>query len=324
MKELILNADDFGLTEGVNDGIIRAHREGVLTSTTLMANGLAFDHAVECARANPNLGVGCHLVLAGGVPVAPPEEIPSLVDGSGRMPRSLPAFVVRVSVGAVRAKDMEREFRAQIGKIRSAGIEPTHLDTHKHTHAHPRVMEVLAQVAQDLGITRVRKPAEYLHDSWRVVCSDAWCVANTICGGCGRALALRELLFDLEEARLALAGYFPRRGGYGTARTRTAVSSDRHHRRRANRNHAASGRLGRGLGANALPLASTAPGRTRRLARSTGSPGDRSSRHSPDHLSGVELRYRSLPFSVASWRIGLQWRHSRCAVESFQESGGVP
>lgn len=88
------------------------------------------------------------------------------------MPRSLPAFVVRVSVGAVRAKDMEREFRAQIGKIRSAGIEPTHLDTHKHTHAHPRVMEVLAQVARDLGITRVRKPTEYLHDSWRVVCSE--------------------------------------------------------------------------------------------------------------------------------------------------------
>jgi hopanoid biosynthesis associated protein HpnK len=172
MKELILNADDFGLTEGVNEGIIRAHREGVLTSTTLMANGLAFDHAVECARANPNLGVGCHLVLAGGAPVSPPEEIPSLVDGSGRMPRSLPAFVARVSVGAVRAKDIEREFRAQIGKIRSAGIEPTHLDTHKHTHAHPRVMKVLAHVAQDLGITRVRKPAEYLRDSWRVMWSE--------------------------------------------------------------------------------------------------------------------------------------------------------
>ena len=172
MKELILNADDFGLTKGVNEGIVRAHREGVLTSTTLMANGLAFDHAVECARANPNLGVGCHLVLAGGVPVAPPEEIPTLVDASGRMPRSLPAFVARVSVGAIRAEHMERELRAQIGKIRSAGIEPTHLDTHKHTHAHPRVMKVLAQVAQDLGITRVRRPAEHLRDSWRAVYSE--------------------------------------------------------------------------------------------------------------------------------------------------------
>jgi hopanoid biosynthesis associated protein HpnK len=172
MKELILNADDFGLTEGVNEGIMRAHREGVLTSTTLMANGLAFDHAVECARANPNLGVGCHLVLAGGAPVSPPEEIPSLVDASGRMPSSLSAFVARVSCGAVRARDIERELRAQIGKIRGAGIEPTHLDTHKHTHAHPRVMKVLAQVAQALGITRVRKPAEYLRESWRVMCSE--------------------------------------------------------------------------------------------------------------------------------------------------------
>ena len=169
MKELILNADDFGLTEGVNDGIIRAHREGVLTSTTLMANGPAFAHAIECARANPKLGVGCHLVLAGGAPVAPLEEVPSLVDASGRMPRSLPAFVARVSCGAIRAKDIEREFRAQIGKIRAAGIEPTHLDTHKHTHAHPRVMKLLAQVAQALGVTRVRKPAEYIHDSWRAM-----------------------------------------------------------------------------------------------------------------------------------------------------------
>lgn len=169
MKELILNADDFGLTDGVNEGIIRAFRDGVLTSTTLMANGPAFDHAVECARANPKLGVGCHLVLVGGTPVAPLEEIPSLVGTNDRLPSSLAAFAARVSCGAIRAEDIERELRAQIGKIRGTGIEPTHLDTHKHTHAHPRVMKVLAQVAQDLSITRVRKPAEYLSDSWRMM-----------------------------------------------------------------------------------------------------------------------------------------------------------
>jgi hopanoid biosynthesis associated protein HpnK len=173
MKELILNADDFGLTKGVNEGIVRAYREGILTSTTLMANALAFDDAVQCARANPKLGVGCHLVLAGGPSVAPPQDVPSLVDKKGRMPGSLGAFVVRVSCGAIRAEDIDRELRAQIGKIRGAGIEPTHLDTHKHTHAHPRVMEVLAQVAQDLGITRVRKPAEYLRDSWKMMCGEA-------------------------------------------------------------------------------------------------------------------------------------------------------
>lgn len=172
MKELILNADDFGLTRGVNEGIIRAHRDGVLTSTTLMANGRAFDEAVTCARANPRLGVGCHLVLVGGTAIAPPEEIPSLVDENGRFPDSLGAFVARISSGKIRTKDIKIELRAQIEKIRRAGIEPTHVDTHKHTHADPRVMKVLAQVAQELGIARVRKPAENLSDSWKLMCSE--------------------------------------------------------------------------------------------------------------------------------------------------------
>jgi chitin disaccharide deacetylase len=180
MKELILNADDFGLTKGVNEGIVRAHDEGVLTSTTLMANGSAFDDAVERARANPRLGIGCHLVLVGGWPVAPAEEIPSLVDKNGRLTGSLGAFVARVSSGKIRTKDIERELRAQIDKIQRAGIEPTHLDTHKHTHAHPRVMKALGRVAQQLGITRVRKPAESLRDSWRLFCSESGAAAKQL------------------------------------------------------------------------------------------------------------------------------------------------
>lgn len=166
MKELILNADDFGLTRGVNEGIIRAHREGILTSATLMANSQAFDDAVELAKTNPRLGVGCHLVLVGGACVAPRREISSLADREGRLPRSLGMLVAKLSSGRVRTKEIERELRAQIDKIRRAGIEPTHLDTHKHTHAHPRVMKVLGRVAQQMGITRVRKPVENLRDSW--------------------------------------------------------------------------------------------------------------------------------------------------------------
>jgi chitin disaccharide deacetylase len=166
MKQLILNADDFGLTHGVNEGIIRAHRDGILTSATLMANGLAFDGAVERARANPKFGVGCHLVLVGGTPVAPCEEIPSLVDRKGRFPESLGVFLARLSSGRVSLQQIERELRAQIERIRGAGIEPTHLDTHKHTHAHPQVMEALGRVAHQLGIARVRKPMENLRDSW--------------------------------------------------------------------------------------------------------------------------------------------------------------
>lgn len=167
MKKVILNADDFGLTRGVNEGIIRSHREGILTSATLMATGPAFDDAAERARATPKLGIGCHLVLTGGTSVAPPEKIPSLASPDGQLPTTLAAFVARVSSGRISTADIETELRAQIEKIRRAGIDPTHVDTHKHTHVHPRVMNVVARVAKDSGITRIRNPIENLGDSWR-------------------------------------------------------------------------------------------------------------------------------------------------------------
>jgi chitin disaccharide deacetylase len=172
MKELILNADDFGYTQGVNQGIIRSHRDGILTSATLMANGPAFDDAVERAKSSPTLGIGCHLVLTGGFSVAPRQEIPSLADRDGRLPRSLGNFVARVSIGSIRTNDIEMELRAQIEKIRRAGIEPTHVDTHKHTHVHPRVMGAVGRVAREFGITRVRNPVEHLRDSWRTARSE--------------------------------------------------------------------------------------------------------------------------------------------------------
>ena len=176
MKELILNADDFGLTQGINRGIIRAHRHGILTSATLMATGSAFDHAVEQARENPTLGVGCHLVLTGGSALAAREQIPSLADKNGRLP-SLTVLVANVIAGRVPTIEIETELRAQIEKIRRAGIEPSHLDTHKHTHVHPTIMNALGRVAQQSGITRVRNPVEDLRDSWRSNRSDG---TNTV------------------------------------------------------------------------------------------------------------------------------------------------
>ena len=166
MKRLIFNADDFGMTRGVNEGIVRAHREGVLTSATLMANGLAFEDAAKKALENPTLGVGCHLVLVGGKPVAPPGKVKSLIDSQGNLPDSLAAFVARVSTGMIKTDEIECELKAQIQKIGSAGIVPSHVDTHKHTHAHPRVMEVVGRVAREFGITRIRRPIENLRDSW--------------------------------------------------------------------------------------------------------------------------------------------------------------
>ncbi len=162
MMDLIVNADDFGLTRGVNAGIIRAYREGILTSATLMANGPAFEDAIEQAHANPGLDVGCHLCLVGERAVAPCEEIPSLADRDGQLPSTLFVLMTRLSSGFVSTREIEREFRAQILRVRNAGIEPTHLDTHKHTHTHPRVMEALGRVANEFGIKSVRKPFENL------------------------------------------------------------------------------------------------------------------------------------------------------------------
>jgi chitin disaccharide deacetylase len=172
MKEVILNADDFGLTPGVNQGIVRAHNEGILSSTTLMANGDAFDAAVALAKANPKLGVGCHLVLIGGKSVAPPEKVKSLVDRDGNLPATLPGFVAKVTSGKIRPDDIVTELRAQIGKIRAAGVEPSHVDTHKHTHAHPRVLAAVCHVAKEFGISRIRKPIESFKNSWRTTAAD--------------------------------------------------------------------------------------------------------------------------------------------------------
>ncbi|MGC2707016.1 MAG: ChbG/HpnK family deacetylase [Candidatus Acidiferrales bacterium] len=192
MKNLILNADDFGMTRGVNEGIIRAHREGILTSTTLMANGPAFDDAVQRTGANTELGVGCHLVLVGGKCMARREDVASLADAGGNLPESLPSFVARLSSGMIPGEEIEREFRAQIERIRAAGIVPTHLDTHKHTHAHPRVMEALGKVAKEFGINRVRKPVEDLRDSWRTMRGDGQSVAIQILAAAAvRAIAPR-------------------------------------------------------------------------------------------------------------------------------------
>src|ERR1700722_5121585 len=180
MKQLILNADDFGMTYGVNEGIVRAHREGVLTSTTLMANGLAFADAVKKAAENPKLGVGCHLVLVGGKPVAPAEQVPSLVDAQGNLPDSLPEFVARVSAGLIKKEEIERELRAQILKIQNAGVVLSHLDSHKHTHAHPKVMDVVGKVAQELGVRKIRRPVENLRSSWHTTRRDAEGVSKQI------------------------------------------------------------------------------------------------------------------------------------------------
>ena len=142
MRTLIVNADDFGFTRDVNAGIIEAHRDGILTSTTLMAGGVAFEDAVRLAKENPSLDIGCHLVLVG----APP------------FPATVAKLIQAVALKRIRIYD---ELAAQVRRILDAGLTPTHLDTHKHTHLLPAVLDAVARVSEEFGIPWVRRPFDF-------------------------------------------------------------------------------------------------------------------------------------------------------------------
>jgi len=158
---LILNADDFGLTPGINRAIGELSAAGVLTSATLMANGPAFDDAVAVANVHPMLGVGCHIVLTDGVPVSDPASIPSLLGLDRKSFRpSLVGFIQALMLGRIREEDVAREAAAQIQKLQRAGIQVTHLDTHKHTHIFPSIARTLLQVAERASIRAIRNPFE--------------------------------------------------------------------------------------------------------------------------------------------------------------------
>jgi predicted glycoside hydrolase/deacetylase ChbG (UPF0249 family) len=160
---LILNADDFGLTPGVNRAIAELHVRGVLTSATLMATGAAFEDAVRIAQANPKLGVGCHVVLTDGIPVSPPHTIPTLCPNGRTFRPNLIDFVRDVLCGRIEADDIQSEAAAQIRRIQEAGIYPTHLDTHKHTHIFTKVVRALRNAAQRTRVRAIRNPFEPRH-----------------------------------------------------------------------------------------------------------------------------------------------------------------
>lgn len=158
---LILNADDFGLTLGVNRAISELHQAGALTSATLMANGAAFEDAIAIAHANPRLGVGCHISLVDGIPVAHPQSIPTLLGSDGKTFRSsILDFTQALFRGDIREDDIEREALAQLQKLQRCGVDVTHLDTHKHTHLFPSVARPLLHLAERASIGAIRNPFE--------------------------------------------------------------------------------------------------------------------------------------------------------------------
>jgi chitin disaccharide deacetylase len=165
VRRLIVNADDFGLTAGVNQAVSELHLAGVLSSTTLMARAGATEEAIALARAKPGLGVGCHVVLADGVPVLDAgAQIPHLADpATGELRSSLPDFLRGLyAEGRQRqfCAEVEAETRAQIEFLQSRGLSLTHVDTHKHTLMFPSVLRAVLRAARACGLSAVRNPFE--------------------------------------------------------------------------------------------------------------------------------------------------------------------
>jgi chitin disaccharide deacetylase len=157
LRRLIINADDFGFTSGVNRAIVEAHTHGVVTSSTLMANGRAFSEAAQFAQGLSGISIGCHVVLIDGDPVLTPEKIPSLV-AAGQFRDSLKSFALRALAGTIDAGEIQAEAAAQIQKIQAAGIQVSHIDTHKHTHLFPRILSPLLRAARACGLRALRNP----------------------------------------------------------------------------------------------------------------------------------------------------------------------
>ena len=169
MRRLIINADDFGMTYGVNRAITETHRAGVVTSATLMANESAVDDAITIASENPSLGIGCHVVLVDGVPVSEPDSVQSLIGlRNGNDVRFRPG-IAHLALAAVSGKvsegEVHAEAAAQIQRLQSRRLTLSHVDCHMHSHILPLLARGVLRAARDYGIQAVRNPFE---PSWSV------------------------------------------------------------------------------------------------------------------------------------------------------------
>ncbi len=208
---LIVNADDFGVAPGVNKAILDLNEAGVLTSATLMATGSEFRAAVHGAFVQPSLSVGCHVMLIDGRPALHSSEIPTLAGPSGFRP-TLGLFVGDLLRGRIREADIEREAVAQITRVQSAGITVTHVDTHKHTHMFPRVLQPLLRAAEQCGVRAIRNPFE-----------PVWAMHATSNAPWQRRLQVRALHLWHGSFRRAVssAGFVTTDGAFGILATGT-------------------------------------------------------------------------------------------------------
>ncbi|CUH93945.1 hypothetical protein P22_0007 [Propionispora sp. 2/2-37] len=160
MKQLIINADDFGLHELINEGIIEGHTAGCITSTSIMANGEAFEQAAQMAEQHPGLGVGVHLTLVGGASPVARGDIHTLLTPEGLFFPNYGQFIARYIGGKISKTHIEYELRCQLQKVAGRGIRITHVDSHQHLHVLPGITEVVGKIAKEFKVNKVRIPAE--------------------------------------------------------------------------------------------------------------------------------------------------------------------
>jgi hopanoid biosynthesis associated protein HpnK len=209
-RNLIVNADDLGWTAGVNRGVAEAHRNGIVTSASLLANGEAVAEAVELARDTSGLGVGVHLNLNDGPPVAPRESVPSLVNDSGEFEGGPDGLLLKIATRGLAMREVEIEWEAQISKVRNAGIEPTHLDGHKHVHMLPGLFEIALRLAKrhGIGAIRVSHEASGLRAALSTGASRAAVVLKQGVQARGLKLLARDARDQAERAGVSTADYF--------------------------------------------------------------------------------------------------------------------
>ena len=162
MVQLIINADDFGSSKGVNSAVIQAHQQGVLTSTSLMVGGGATGEAIALARANPGLSVGLHLVILDGLATLPHDDIPHLVDEEGKFPTDPAVIGMRLVVYRAARQELALELAAQFERFAESGLPLSHVDSHMHIHVHPIVLNIIVPLARKYGAKGFRLPHDDL------------------------------------------------------------------------------------------------------------------------------------------------------------------
>jgi predicted glycoside hydrolase/deacetylase ChbG (UPF0249 family) len=211
VKNLIVNADDLGWTAGVNRGIAEAHRNGIVTSASLLANGIAFAGGVELARGNPRLSVGVHLNLSDGAPVAGREAVPSLVGETGELVGGPESWLLKIAMRGLVLGEVEKEWGAQISKVRDAGVAVTHLDGHKHVHMLPGLFEIALRLAKRnrIGAIRVSHEASNLRTALSAGAEvRASAVLKQGVQARGLKLLARDARGKAERAGVATSDYF--------------------------------------------------------------------------------------------------------------------